>query len=244
MAMAGRANHLERSVKGGSEEFVYLASHQLRNPVTRIKWMIELLLRTGKLTKYSKEYLTLIHASAVRLNDLITVLLNVSRIEHGKIVFSPRSLDLVKFVKNFLKEYVLFSAKKNISVTFQKHPPMLRAVIDSAAFYNIFQPLFLNAIEYTPKGGRIEVSLKKDKETFCLMVRDNGIGIPKKDQKHIFEKFTRAGNARSLNQEGLGLGLYAAGQTVKLLKGKIWFDSAKDKGTTFYVRLPLTNTKP
>jgi signal transduction histidine kinase len=226
------------------EEFIYLASHQLRNPVTRIKWMIELLLRSEKLTKRTKEYLTLIHTSTVRLNDLITVLLNVSRIERGKMVFSPHSLDLVRFVKNFLKDYVSFSAKKNISIILKKHPPALPAVIDSAAFYNILQPLVLNAIEYTPKGGRIEVSLEKSKETFCLMVRDNGIGIPKKDQRHIFEKFTRASNAKAINQDGLGLGLYAASQTVELLEGKIWFDSKKDKGTTFYVKLPLTHTNP
>ena len=226
-----------------SEEFVYLASHQLRRPITNIKWVTEFLLRTEDLPKRTKEYLGLIHASTVRLNDLINVLLNVSRVERGKMVFSPRSFDLVKFVKSFLREYASFSAKKNISVLFKKYPVTLPVVIDSGAMYNILQPLVLNAIEYNPKGGRIEVSLEKNKETFCLTVRDTGIGIPQKEQKDIFKKFSRASNARTLNQEGLGLGLYVVSQTIKLLKGKIWFESKENKGTTFYVELSLTSGK-
>lgn len=225
------------------DEFLYLASHQLRDPVTSIKWMTELLLRNESLPKQTKEYLKLIHTSTVCLNDLITILLNVSRVERGKMVFSPRSIDLVKFVKSFLNEYVALSAKKNISLILKKHPSILPVVIDSAAFYNILQPLVLNAIKYTPKGGKIEVSLKKSKEIFCLIVRDTGIGIPKKDQEHIFKKFSRASNAKVINKDGLGLGLYAANQTVKLLKGKIWFESIENKGTKFYVELPLTHIK-
>lgn len=227
----------EKGITSG--EFVYLASHQLRNPVTSIKWMTELLLRTQKLTKQTKEYLTLIHTSAMRLSDLITVLLNVSRIERGKVVFSSRSLDLVGFVKNFLNEYVLFSAKKNISVIFKKHPTVLPVVIDTGAFYNIFQSLVFNAIEYTPEGGTIEVSLEKKNGRFRVVVQDTGIGIPKKDQGRIFEKFSRGSNIQTINREGLGLGLYAAAKTVQLLNGKIWFKSREGKGTIFYVDLPL-----
>lgn len=226
-----------------SDEFLHLASHQLRNPVISIKWMIELLLQTEKLTEQTKKYLTSIRTSATRLSDLVALLLNVSRIERGKVVFSSRSFDLVKFVKSFLNEYAPFSTKKNISVIFEKHPPVLRVVIDSGAFYNIIQSLVVNAIEYTPEGGTIEVSLEERNRAFRVTVRDTGIGIPKKNQRHIFEKFSRGSNARIINRGGLGLGLYAAFQTVQLLNGKIWFDSEEDKGTTFYVELPLRYTK-
>ncbi len=221
------------------DEFVSLASHQLRTPVTHIKWMIELLLKTEKLTERTKKYLTLMRTSTMRLNDLIGVLLNVSRIEQKKVFLSSHSLDLVGFVKSFLNEYVLFSKRKNISLIFKKHPPALSVVIDSGALYNILQSLVLNAIEYTLKGGTIEVSLEKKNKTFCLVVRDTGIGIPKKDQKKIFEKFSRGSNAQTTKRDGLGLGLYVAAKTVQLLNGRIWLDSEENKGTTFYVELSL-----
>ncbi len=244
MVSATNNTEKEKDGTGGrSDEFVYLASHQLRNPVTRIKWMIELLLRDEKLKGQTREYLTLVRTSAVRLNDLITVLLNVSRIERGKVFFSPRAIDLVEFVKKFLNEYASFSAEKNISVIFEKHPPTLPVVIDSAALYNILQSLISNAIEYTKEGGRVEVSIEQGNDTFRFIVQDTGIGIPKKDQEHIFEKFSRASNAQTVNREGLGLGLYAAAQTVKLLNGKIWFNSKDGRGTTFYVELPLKYAK-
>lgn len=243
MAHASENTGKERSGTWRSDEFVYLASHQLRNPVTRIKWTVELLLRDKKLKGQTREYLAFIHTSAIRLNDLIAVLLNVSRIERGKMFLSPRSIDLVGFVKNFLNEYAPFSAEKNISVIFKKHPPVLRVMIDSAAFYNVLQSLVSNAIDYTLAGGKVEVSLEEKNCIFRFIIRDTGIGIPKKDQEHIFEKFRRASNAYTINQEGLGLGLYSAAQTVKLLNGKIWFDSEKDKGTIFYVELPLIHAK-
>lgn len=235
-------NMKEKKKSSAGDEFMYLASHQLRSPVTHIKWMIELLLGTEKLTKRTRKYLKLIRTSAVRLSDLITVLLNVSRIEHGKVVLSSHSFDLVGFVKSFLNEYAAFSTKKNISLIFKKHPLVLPVIIDSGAFYNILQSLVLNAIEYTSEGGRIEVSLEKKNETFRLIVRDNGIGIPKKDQKRIFEKFSRGSNVQEIRREGFGLGLYVAAQTVKLLNGKIWFDSEEGRGTIFYVELSLRYT--
>ena len=222
-----------------ADEFVYLASHQLRTPITNIKWTIESLLRTEKLTERTRRYLTFMRTSTARLNDLIEVLLNISRIEQGKVFLSSRSFDLVKFTKSFLEEYILFSKKKNISFIFKKHPATLPVVIDSGAFYNIMQSLVSNAIDYTLEGGIVEVSLEKKKRGFCLIVRDTGIGIPKKDQKHIFEKFSRGANAQITKREGLGLGLYVAVKTVQLLNGKIWFKSQENKGTTFYVELPL-----
>jgi len=145
----------------------------------------------------------------------------------------------VGFMKSFLNEYAAFSARKNTLLIFKKHPPVLPVIIDSGAFYNILQPLVLNAIEYTPEGGRIEISLEKKNKTFRLMVQDTGIGIPEKDRKHIFEKFSRGSNAQEIKREGFGLGLYVAAQTIKLLNGKIWFDSEEGKGTIFYVESSL-----
>lgn len=233
----------EKNKDSTSDEFVYLASHQLRTPVTHIRWMTEFLLGSEELTERTRKYLTLIRTSAMRLNDLVAVLLNVSRIERGKVVLSSRSFDVVGFVKSFLNEYIAFYKKKNISLVFKKHPSILPVVIDSGAFYNILQSLVFNAIEYTLEEGTIEVLLEKKNKIFRLIVKDTGIGIPKKDQEHIFGKFTRGSNVQITKREGFGLGLYVAAKTVQLLKGKIWFVSKENKGTTFYVELPLIHTK-
>lgn len=239
----------EKEGNSAGDEFVYLASHQLRSPITHIKWIVDLLLETEKLTPRTRKYLVLMRSSAVRLSDLIALLLNVSRIERGKVFLSPRSFDVVEFTKSFLNEYIAFSKKKKISLIFKKYPSALPAFIDSGAFYNILQSLVSNAIDYTLEGGTVEILLEKKNKEFRLTVRDTGIGIPKKDQARIFEKFNRAGNAQEIKEQGLGLGLYVAARTVQLLNGKIWFDSPalvetsagkkEKKGTAFYVELPL-----
>jgi len=225
-----------------TDEFIFAVSHQLRNPVTGIKWAAEVLMRDEKLTpERQKYYISLINTTAKSLGDLISLMLHVSRIERGKMVFSPRSMDVAVFVKNMLKEYAPFLAKKSISLVYKDDPKTLPIVMDSGAIYNIVQSLVSNAIAYTPEKGRITVAVAKKQDTFLLTIEDTGMGIPKKDQKTIFEKFTRGSNAKKIRQGGFGLGLYTAAETVRLLRGKIWFDSPakNEKGTKFYIELPL-----
>jgi signal transduction histidine kinase len=222
-----------------ANEFIYLASHQLRNPITSIRWAIDALAGTETMSERDRQYVGLIHNSAATLNDLVSVLLSMSRIEQGNIVFSPRALDVVLFVERLLSQYKPFFQKKSITILFQNHPESLAALLDSGALHNIIQPLISNAIEYTPEKGKIEVSLKKQEDKFLFTITDTGIGIPEKDKEHIFDKFKRGSNVANVKKEGFGLGLYTAVKTVGLLKGKIWFDSTEEKGTTFYVELPL-----
>jgi signal transduction histidine kinase len=228
-----------RKAKGSDNEFVYLASHQLRTPVTGIKWAAETLLRTENFTGRKKYYLDLIYASSISLGDLIGTLLNVSRIERGQLVFSRRQINIVLFVDTLLKEYLPFAKKKNLVLRFEKPAAAIAIQTDSGALHNIVQSLVYNAIEYTPKGGSIDVSLKKKRTSVQLTVRDTGIGIPKKDQARIFDKYTRGNNALAVKKEGLGLGLYTAAQMVRLLNGTISVRSKEGKGTTFIVELPL-----
>ena len=101
------------------------------------------------------------------------------------------------------------------------------------------QSLVSNATEYTPKGGEINISLETDIDTFILKINDTGIGIPQKDQEHIADKFTRGSNAVLVKTNGTGMGLFIAHKAVALLNGKIWFESEENKGTTFYVQLPI-----
>ena len=229
-----------KGVDREKSDFISVASHQLRTPLTGIQWVVERLLKTQKnLTLQAEEYLNDIHTSAKRLSNLVDTLLNVSRIESGKIGVNPESIEIVEFVKGYFSECMPLCAKKNISLSLKKYPPKLDAVTDQNALRNIIQSLISNAIEYTPEDGKIEISIEKKERTFILTVEDTGIGIPRKEQSSIFEKFTRASNAKLAKTEGTGLGLYIAKQAVELLGGKIWFDSEVGKGTKFYVELPL-----
>lgn len=220
-------------------EFISVASHQLRTPLTGIKWVVERFLRKEKVTKKGKEYLKDIYIATQRLSNLVELLLNVSRIEGEKVNISLVQLEVVGFIENYLDECTALCDKKNISIIFKKHPKMLKIVTDSSALRNIVQSIVSNAIEYNIEGGIVEVSLEKKGLYFLFVVRDTGIGMPKKEQPTIFDKFTRGSNAQLIKTDGTGLGLYLTRQTVNLLGGKIWFKSKINKGTIFHVELPL-----
>ncbi len=231
----------ERRISQMESEFVSIASHQLRTPITAIQWLMERVLRKEKISKKGREYLDDVHASARRLNALVDLLLNVSKVEAGKISVSFRKTEVIETIDRYLKESKELCAEKNITLTFKEHPKALNVVTDNNLFSNILQSLVSNAIEYTSEKGKIEVSLEKKPKSFVLVVSDTGIGIPEKEQATIFDKFTRASNAKLLKTDGTGLGLYFTKQIVGLLGGKIWLKSTKDKGATFYVELPLNS---
>ncbi len=219
-------------------EFITIASHQLRTPLTSIRWVIELFLKKEKLSKQGKEYLNDVHTSAQRLSDLVDILLNVSRIEEGGVGISPRPLELVSFINGYLGEIKPLSDKKNISIKF-KHPKKLEILTDESTLRNIIQSLISNAMEYTPKDGKVDINLVKNEHEFYLKISDTGIGIPKDEQEHIAQKFTRGSNAMLVKTDGTGMGLYIAYRAVELLGGKIWFESEEKKGTTFSITLPI-----
>jgi len=230
----------EWEIDEAKKEFVSLASHQLRTPLVGVQWVIERFLKKEKhLSDKGKEYLKDIRVSCQRLSNLVDLLLNVSRIESGNISISPKQLELVGFIEEFLKEYSSLYAKKKITLIFKEHPKTLKAVTDSNALRNIMQTIISNTIEYTKEGGRVEVSLRKKDHVFLFAVSDTGIGIPEKNQATIFNKFARGSNAKLMKPEGAGFGLYFAKRATDLLGGKIWFKSKENKGTTFYVELPL-----
>jgi len=231
----------ERRISQMESEFVSIASHQLRTPITAIQWLIELILKKEKISKKGREYLDDVHASAIRLNALVDLLLNVSKVEAGKISVSFRETEVIETIERYLKESRELCAKKNITLTFKEHPKTLNVITDNNLFRNIIQSLVSNAIDYTSEKGKIEVSLEKKPKSFVLVVSDTGIGIPEKEQATIFDKFTRASNAKLVKTDGTGLGLYFTKQIVGLLGGKIWLESEKDKGAAFYVELPINS---
>jgi len=229
----------EKAIEKAKTEFVSLASHQLRTPLTGIQWMAELFSRKEKLTSTGKKYLHDIIVSAQRLNMLIKLLLNVSRIESGSIGIAPEAVDLAEFMNECLRNTRVICKKKRISLAVANPTGALPAVIDKNALGQILQNILGNAVEYTPPEGKIEVSLSVKEKNALVTVKDTGIGIPKKDQARIFKKFVRAENAATMKPDGSGLGLYIASEAAKLLGGKIWFESKEGIGSMFYASIPI-----
>ncbi len=225
-------------------EFVAVASHQLRTPLTAIKLFTDMMLRgeTGKINKEQKEYLENVNESTERMVRLVNDLLNVTRIESGRLRVEPQEIEIKNLLKNIIAETKPLAANRQQKIIFKDNNVSIPKVkLDQNLVRQVFHNLIINAIRYSPeKTGNISIILSQDnKKTFTVAVHDNGIGIPKKAQKRIFEKFYRADNAIKSITEGTGLGLYVSKMIVESSGGKIWFESAKGKGSSFYVCMPI-----
>ena len=236
---------VERQIDKSKSEFVSLASHQLRTPLTTIKWYSEMLAdkKYGTLNPKQKEYLDVIYQGNMRMVKLIDIMLDVSRLDAGKIKIREELVDLKKIADVIIAEEK-FNIKKQkqkfVFVCEEKNPQTLT---DPNQLRIVFQNVISNAVKYTPTGGKIECSIKREGDSFLFSIKDSGIGIPEAQQKRIFEKLFRADNAFAHQPDGNGLGLYAAKATIENLGGKIWFESEEGKGTTFYVAVPIKISK-
>jgi PAS domain S-box-containing protein len=229
-------------------EFVSVASHQLRTPLTAIKLFTGMLARgeVGELNKEQKEYLDNIQQSIERMVRLVNDLLNVTRIESGKLRVEPQLLDVVSFIKNIIAEAKPLAEIKKQKILFKQGDAALpKVLLDQNLMRQVIHNLIINAIHYSPQDkGKIIISLdKKDKDNFIISIKDNGIGISKEAKGRIFEKFYRADNAVKMLTAGTGLGLYVAQKIVESARGKIWFKSKKNKGSTFFVQMPIVGMK-
>jgi len=218
-------------------EFVGLASHQLRTPLTSISWYTEILLKKdfGDLNAKQMDYLGEIYAGNQRMIDLVDDLLNTSRIDMGTLNVKPEIINLVETMENILNEFSSQISQKNISVEKKISRNLSLVKIDPEHLGIVFQNILSNAVKYTPPKGKISIEIRKKNSHILVKIADNGWGIPESQQKKIFTKLFRADNVRKKDMEGTGLGLYIARAIVKKSGGKIWFESKENKGTTFYI---------
>lgn len=205
----------------------------------------------GEVTPEQKKYLHEISEGSQRMVDLVNALLNVSRLELGTFSVSPEPTDVIKIIRSVLDEVKLQVDEKNIGIE-EKHETVPLISLDPKLFRIIVQNLFTNAIKYTPKNGHVrsELSVKKKEEivnnreiaedSLVFIVSDNGYGIPINQQNKIFDKLFRADNIKDKETDGTGLGLYIIKSIVEHSKGSVWFTSEENKGSTFYIILPLT----
>jgi len=230
----------EKEIDRAKTEFVSLASHQLRTPATAVKWYSEMLFnkKTGKLNAKQTRYLSAVYHGNERMVKLIDNLLKVSRIELGKMLIQKEAVNIKKVVEDIVKEQTSEIEKKGHKLIIKNLQKVKEITTDSTLLRAILQNFVSNAIKYTPNKGEIIFTVEKEDSKVIFSVKDNGIGIPKEEQKRIFDKLFRASNSLEVDKEGNGLGLYIAKQMAINLGGKVWFESAEGKGSTFYLELP------
>lgn len=232
---------LEQEVDRMKSEFISLASHQLRTPLSAIKTYSHMLVEgyMGELTAPQKQSLQTIIGASDRMNELIDMLLNVSRIEGGSVMVNPKPVNLRQLAAGIVKDFEHAAAERNINLTLNADIQRnYKIKTDSLLTKEILSNLISNALKYTPENGSVTIGLTEKSREIIMSVSDTGLGIPKYSQDQIFMKFFRASNVIKRETSGTGLGLYLVKELVDRLDGRIWFESEEDKGTTFYVTLP------
>lgn len=238
-----RANERLRKLDEIKSGFISVVAHQLRTPLSGIKWTLNLLLNgdMGPLQNEQKTFLLKAYESNDRMIALVNDMLGADRIESGKVRYSFASVDLRDMVDSILFELLPQAQAKGVSIHFAaRSESLLKVRADPEKMRAVFQNLLDNSIKYSLAQGNIEIGMKPGNHDEVLVwVKDDGIGIPKEQQKNVFERFFRAKNAVKAETDGSGLGLFIVRSIIERHGGRIWFESAEGKGVTFYFTVPV-----
>ncbi len=237
-----KANIELKRLDTAKSEFISIASHQLRTPLTVIKGYISMILdgNFGTINPGAKKSLQKVYESGERLIQLIENLLNISRIESGRLKFTYKEMSLVKMVESVVEEFSNVAREKGLKLNYKKpSKPLPKIIIDDEKIRQVVMNLIDNAIKYTKKGS-VTVRLKKDNDELKFSVSDSGMGVSPDDINYLFKKFSRGKRTSVVDTEGTGLGLYVARQMIEAHQGKIWVESkGEGKGAKFCFKLPI-----
>jgi signal transduction histidine kinase len=232
--------------QSNGSDFISIASHQLRTPLTAIKWYADILLsgKSGDLTAQQREFVLEMYHANERMVRLVDNLLIVEQAEKGNLPVVIRSTALAEIATNVMREYEALAKAKRIALI--KHCegrdiPLVK--IDPIYMRVAIKNIMDNALRYTLNGGSVTTNCEYKDSKMTLTISDTGIGIPTEDQGRVFTKFFRSGNSRELQADGSGLGLYIAKVIIEHNGGKIWFESTAT-GSAFYVQFPVGGETP
>jgi signal transduction histidine kinase len=236
-----RTNDKLKAIDATKDEFISMASHQLRTPLTSVKGYLSMVLEgdAGEINDTQKKLLDQAFVSSQRMVYLIADLLNVSRLRTGKFIIDSGESNLAELVEGEVSQLKEQAKSKNLSLNYDKPDDIPPLLLDETKTRQVVMNFVDNAMYYTPVGGKIDITVKADKHHAYFMVKDNGLGVPKEEQKHLFTKFYRAKNARKVRPDGTGLGLFMAKKVITAQGGNILFESKEGKGSTFGFSLPI-----
>jgi len=235
-----KANLELQKLDRAKSDFISIASHQLRTPLSIVKGLASMVIEGsfGEVGDKVKEQVTKIYDSNERLNKLVDSLLDLSHIEGGKLQFDFAKVDFTAMAQSVADELSLNAQKKGLEFSFKKpaEPFFVRA--DEQKLRQVVLNLVDNAIKYTPQGS-VTMDLTKKDGYLLLAIKDTGMGLGKGEKEQLFQKFVRGANAPRLHTEGAGIGLYVAKKMLEEHKGEVWAESeGEGKGSTFFVKLP------
>lgn len=230
----------QKQVDKAKTEFVSLASHQLRTPVSAMRWNLELFATASgdRLDEQQQLFMKKITTGLERMDNLVADFLNVSKLELGTLTIQKSEFDLTQFFTAVMDEYTAFANNRGVTIETNWTEPFGMITTDNHLFNMVVSNVLGNAIKYTPKDGVVRAYAHMTSDALTVQIADTGIGIPKEDQEMIFSKLFRASNAQNHESGGTGLGLYIVKEAVRILGGTITFESEMGVGTTFTIVLP------
>lgn len=234
----------EEAIASIKSQFVSIAAHQLRTPLSAVKWTLHMLLSGdfGKITERQRGFIKRGNEANERMIHLVSDLLDVARIEEGKFGFEFKEESLEDLIQKSVGTFRLISKKKNVKLIFHKpRAPFPKIETDRERIALVLQNLIDNALRYTPSGGRVDIRIKKKNDKFLqVSIEDTGVGIPRHQLPRLFTQFFRGENVMRMQTEGTGLGLYIVKNIIEGHRGKIWAKSEEGMGSTFFFTLPIS----
>jgi signal transduction histidine kinase len=222
-------------------EFVTIASHQLKTPLSQINWELEILLSKNKegLSEKQLEIIKTISQSHETMKRLVNDLLDVARIDQGRLVLNKEKVNILEIFEKVIEENSLLAKASNVEINFIRPENVPEILADKKRLLVVVDNLISNAVKYIEKKGFVEVKLEFDEKEVFVSIKDNGVGIPDNQQDKVFEKFFRSNNAVKYQTEGTGLGLYISKNIIEQSGGELWFKSIEGIGSDFFFSLPI-----